>query len=111
MIATNPVSFRIPYSLTQNDDYEYLIQRADGRIIVGGNRWRSPTMEENTTDDSEVNPVISQGLLDYLLESFPELHKERVEIEYQWTGIMGRNSFFAIQKLFKNYSIITRPHD
>lgn len=88
-IATNPVKTRIDYSVAQNDGYEYLIQREDGRIIVGGMRWKSPTYEEGTYDDSVVNLVISQALYDYILKTFPSLQKEEVKIDYQWTGIMG----------------------
>lgn len=63
--------------------------REDGRIVVGGMRYRSDTKEENMFDDSTSHEVIAQGLREFLRKSFPELQKEEYTIENDWTGIMG----------------------
>ncbi|KAL6070263.1 DAO domain-containing protein [Balamuthia mandrillaris] len=103
--------YRWPYNLSFNDGYEYMIQRKDGRIVVGGRRWISPTMEEATLNDSVYNVAISNSLKSFVKSVFPitivgeeeeasdddeqedELEgKLRFKVERQWTGIMGQTS-------------------
>jgi len=76
-------------SMAMNDGYEYMIQRKDGRIVFGGMRWRSPTQEKETIDDTETSSIVGDALHEFLIETFPELSKENLRVEYNWTGIMG----------------------
>ena len=50
-------------------------------------RWRSPTQEWNVEDDHQLEPFVSQGLREFLLNYFEAL--PNVQIEQEWTGIMG----------------------
>ncbi len=87
VLVTKPVQPLWDFCFSTNFDYEYWMQRPDGRIVLGGMRWKSPTMEENIDDDSEINLSISVGLRNFLPEHFPAL--KNVSIEHEWTGIMG----------------------
>ncbi|QZZ19989.1 FAD-binding oxidoreductase [Leptothermofonsia sichuanensis E412] len=87
VLVTEPVQPMWDFCFSTNFDYEYCIQRPDGRIVLGGMRWRSPTMEENIDDDSEVNSFVSRGLRSFLPTHFPDLNF--IQIEQEWTGIMG----------------------
>jgi glycine/D-amino acid oxidase-like deaminating enzyme len=87
VLVTEPVQPMWDFCFSTNFDYEYCIQRPDRRIVLGGMRWRSPTMEENIDDDSEVNPFVSRGLRSFLPSHFPAL--QTIQIEQEWTGIMG----------------------
>lgn len=81
----------IPWSLSMNDGYEYIIHRRDdGRVIFGGNRWKATTVgfEVGVFDDSTCDPQISQGLESMFQEYFPKL-STHLSKEYMWTGIMG----------------------
>lgn len=75
--------------ILMNDGFEYMIQREDKRVVLGGCRWKAPCKEQPITDDSSIEPNISEGLREYLPENFPDQCGEGVEIEYEWTGIMG----------------------
>jgi gamma-glutamylputrescine oxidase len=86
-IATEPVPRLWDFDWSANDGYEYAIQRQDGRIILGGMRWRSPTKEVGIEDDESVEPNVSEGLRTYLGECFEALRD--IKIDYEWTGIMG----------------------
>lgn len=87
VLVTEPVPPLWDFCFSTNFDYEYCIQRPDGRIVLGGMRWRSATMEENMDDDSQVEPAVSAGLRAFLPQHFPAL--QGVQIEQEWTGIMG----------------------
>lgn len=94
VIATSPISsFLLPNSLSFNDGYEYLIhRRVDKRIIYGGMRWRAQSAgkEVAVSDDSKIDPNVSEGLRTSLLDIFPALKDEPgFHIDYEWTGIMG----------------------
>ncbi|PRP88139.1 putative oxidoreductase [Planoprotostelium fungivorum] len=93
VLVTSPVHHvRLPSCARY--DAEYLIhRRSDGRIIVGGMRRASPTGEVGITDDSSIQPQVSEALRRYLRESFPSLDEEGgYVIEQEWTGIMGFTS-------------------
>lgn len=87
VIATAPTDPLFDFDWLANDGYEYAIQRRDGRIILGGMRWKSPTQELGIEDDATVEPVVGEGLRSFLRETFPPLRE--VAIDYEWTGIMG----------------------
>jgi len=87
VIVTSPMPRLWPFGLVTNLGYEYWVQRPDGRIVLGGMRWKSPTQEMNNDDDASLNPQVSAGLREFLPGHFPALRN--VEIEGEWTGIMG----------------------
>jgi len=88
VILTAPLSHKFPCSLSFDDGYEYIIQREDGRAVIGGMRWKSDSMEENTTDDGFISPVVGQGLREVLPDYFPPW-KDEIKVEKEWTGIMA----------------------
>eukprot|EP00029_Vermamoeba_vermiformis_P005582 TRINITY_DN1980_c0_g2_i5.p1 TRINITY_DN1980_c0_g2~~TRINITY_DN1980_c0_g2_i5.p1 ORF type:complete len:439 (-),score=41.66 TRINITY_DN1980_c0_g2_i5:524-1840(-) len=93
-IATSPLQhFRIPSNLELNHGREYTTQRgSDGRIILGGMRWKSPMptkKEKYIIDDAVLVPEISAALREFLSNEFPKINSEPYEIAYEWTGIMG----------------------
>lgn len=87
VLVTEPIEPFWHYSFSTNYDYEYCMQRPDGRIVLGGMRWKSPTMEDNIDDDTQLEPTVSQGLREFLPQHFPALNG--IKIEQEWTGIMG----------------------
>jgi len=89
ILLTKPIlNFKFKYNIMTNDGYEYMIHRDDGRIVMGGMRWRSKTKEEGIIDDSTVNPIISSALMEFLQDMLA-IPKEELQIEQEWTGIMG----------------------
>ena len=87
VIVTAPAPPLWPFGLSTNDGYEYWMQRPDGRIVLGGLRWHTPTREEGTDDDTAIEPVVSAALRAFLPAHFPAL--AGVGVEHEWTGIMG----------------------
>jgi gamma-glutamylputrescine oxidase len=87
VIVTEPVDPMWSFGLSTNLGYEYWLQRPDGRIVLGGMRWVTPTREEGTDDDTVIEPAVSRRLRAFLPEHFPAL--ANVRIEHEWTGIMG----------------------
>jgi glycine/D-amino acid oxidase-like deaminating enzyme len=87
VIVTEPVAAMWPFGLSTNFGFEYWLQRADGRIVLGGMRWLTPTKEVGAEDDTVVEPTVSRGLREFLPRHFPALQGVRVERE--WTGIMA----------------------
>jgi len=87
VIVTEPAPPIWSFGLSTNFGYEYWLQRPDGRIVLGGMRWLTPTKEVGLDDDSVVEPTVSQGLRAFLPRHFPALAGIRVERE--WTGVMG----------------------
>ncbi|KAK3347152.1 FAD dependent oxidoreductase [Lasiosphaeria hispida] len=89
------------YSFIYEAGYEYMVSRrstdssAGGDIIMGGGLLRAPNegLEEyGTTDDTSINPIISE----YLHETTPRYFgpdwgedDERGRVHAEWTGIMG----------------------
>ena len=109
IIATKPLD-SIIWKFVGSTNYgsEYYGQRYsnDGRIILGGFRWKSSTREIGTFDDSVLNSNISIASRKFL-KNFKGL--ENVEIEFEWTGIMGwsKDGLPLIGKLKKNNFIIS----
>jgi glycine/D-amino acid oxidase-like deaminating enzyme len=87
VVVTEPVDPMWPFGLSTNFGYEYWLQRPDGRIVLGGMRWITPTREEGTDDDTVIEPAVSQRLRAFLPAHFPAL--ANVRVEHEWTGIMG----------------------
>ncbi len=55
-----------------------MIQRSDGRVVLGGMRWLSPTRERNTLNDQVVAAEISSALRQYLIDNFPLKEEQKV---------------------------------
>jgi glycine/D-amino acid oxidase-like deaminating enzyme len=87
VIVTEPVPPLWNFDWITNHGYEYCLQRPDGRIVLGGMQWQSPTHEWNIEDDSRIEPAVSAGLRAFLPDHFEALRNVRVQGE--WTGIMG----------------------
>lgn len=67
------------------DEGFYYFRNIDDRILLGGGR--NLAFKEETTDAAGLNMTI-QNRLDKLLREMI-LPKEKVEVEYRWSGIMG----------------------
>ncbi|MBI1800309.1 MAG: FAD-binding oxidoreductase [Chloroflexi bacterium] len=87
VIVTEPAPRLWNFGLSTNFGYEYFMQRPDRRIVLGGMRWLTPSIEVGTDDDTVVEPTVSKGLHEFLPLHFHDLRGLRVEQE--WTGIMG----------------------
>ncbi|MDB9513159.1 FAD-dependent oxidoreductase [Kamptonema animale CS-326] len=85
MLVTEPAPPMWDFSFSTT--FEYCIQRPDRRIFLGGMRWKSPTGEIDTDDDSTIHPAVSQGLKEFLSDRFPDLRD--LKVEQEWTGIMA----------------------
>jgi len=85
VIATEPAPKIFQYNLLFNGSDDYLIQRADGRIIFGGMRRTSVTAEINEKDDSALNETVGNNLISFL-RNVDGL--ENIKIDYHWTGLM-----------------------
>eukprot|EP01080_Neovahlkampfia_damariscottae_P003297 gene3297-5738_t len=88
IIASKPLKTIWKFVNSANYGSEYYGQRYanDKRIILGGFRWVSNSREIGTFDDSVLNSNISMTARNFL-KNFKGL--ENIEIEYEWTGIMG----------------------
>ena len=87
VIVTAPAPRLWTFGLSTNFGYEYWMQRPDGRVVLGGMRWLTPTQEVGTDDDTVVEPEVGAALRAFLPKHFPDL--AGVPVEREWTGIMG----------------------
>ncbi|KAI8892982.1 FAD dependent oxidoreductase [Globomyces pollinis-pini] len=89
VIVTKPLK-NIPFdfAITANSGYEYMSPREDGRIVMGGLRFLATNADVGNADDASLSPKISNALATYLQSQFPEISSQ-VEIEEEWSGIMG----------------------
>ncbi|KAJ5081859.1 FAD dependent oxidoreductase [Penicillium alfredii] len=84
------------YTLRRNGwDYDYLIPRADGSIIVGG--ARPPIINQleswyNVSDDSVVLQRAAQYFDGYMQRNFVGWEDSHAYTDRVWTGIMGYSS-------------------
>jgi glycine/D-amino acid oxidase-like deaminating enzyme len=81
-----------PFGLSARSGREYYHQSPiDGRITLGGCRWRSPDTEQNNQNDSEINELIRDEHERFFSKWHPGIASKNhtVEIEQEWTGIMG----------------------
>jgi glycine/D-amino acid oxidase-like deaminating enzyme len=87
VIITEPAPRLWNFGLSTNYGYEYFMQRPDGRIVLGGMRWKTPTMEVGNDDDSLMVPEVSAGLRTFLPDHFHDLRG--VPVQQEWIGVMG----------------------
>lgn len=97
VLATAPLPpRRIRGAWSLNQGYEYLQQRPDGRIVLGGMRWTAPDGEVGR-DRAEPEPAIQARLDAWLAESWPGLLAAASRgrtgaappVERRWGGIMA----------------------
>jgi len=75
-----------PCAMSSNFCYEYFrVHR--GRLLIGGKRWSVPGEEVGILDDGAQNPQVTQNLLAYVREHFPDLRG--TAFPRVWTGIMA----------------------
>ncbi|OLY79363.1 putative oxidoreductase OrdL [Smittium mucronatum] len=83
-----------PFGLSLRHGLEYAIQRdyPNGRLVLGGRRTSSPTLEVGTADDSVLSPELCQALREDLKKAefgYMGLNPESLYNVREWTGIMG----------------------
>ncbi|PVV05223.1 hypothetical protein BB560_000270 [Smittium megazygosporum] len=83
-----------PYGLSLRDGLEYAMKRdyPNGRLIYGGFRTASDTLEVDNANDAEINPKLSAALRESLKsEVFASMHNKPSTYHdvREWTGIMG----------------------
>jgi glycine/D-amino acid oxidase-like deaminating enzyme len=91
IIATDELDEKIiaPFAgraMSSNFGYEYF-RAYQRRFVIGGMRWSVKGQEEHTIDDTVINHVITDNLLDYVDKHFPTLRG--VAFPHAWTGIMA----------------------
>ncbi len=75
--------------------HTYHFQRqGGGPVILGGFRENQPGEEFGNTDDSEVSPLVSAGLRNYLPSAFPKWFSSKEgglegDVQMEWTGVMA----------------------
>lgn len=78
--------FAVKYPHSFNRGYEYALVTEDNRLMLGG--WRQNTKSrEMGTYELTSNSEITQGLTEFFYEYYDV--SEKIEWEYEWTGIMG----------------------
>lgn len=88
VLTTAPMKMEIPGNTWYDYGYLYMIQRPNGRLVLGGCRNKHPNGDTAMIDDSKLEPVVSEALRDFLKKTFPEQTNNFI-IEHEWTGIMG----------------------
>ena len=86
VLATAPAAHMWDFGLVANDGYEYWRQLPDGRIVLGGMRWRSATMGRDCDDDTQLDAETSAALRAFLPAHFDAL--AALAVEYEWSGVM-----------------------
>ena len=86
VLATAPAEPMWDFGLVANDGYEYWRQLADGRIVLGGMRWRSADMGRDCDDDTQLDAETAAGLRAFLPAHFSRL--AALAVEYEWSGVM-----------------------
>jgi glycine/D-amino acid oxidase-like deaminating enzyme len=74
---------------------DYLIQRPDGSIIVGGGRpnfQHNPSSWLSNVDDSTLIPKTASYFDTYMQDNFAGWENSGAYVDSIWTGIMGYNS-------------------
>jgi gamma-glutamylputrescine oxidase len=87
VILTDPAPSALPFGLVTDHGHIYCVQRPDGRLVLGGQRNRSSTLEIGVDDDTRLNPDVGAALRDFLPRHFPGW--PRLGVQQEWTGIMA----------------------
>ncbi|KAL2426173.1 hypothetical protein ABEF95_012308 [Exophiala dermatitidis] len=73
-------------------EYDYLISRTDGSIVVGGAKQRvllNDAYWQNNTDDSQLIPGAAGYFDGYMQRLFHGWEDSGAKVTHMWTGIMG----------------------
>ncbi len=90
VMKTTSYVLRLP-----NGSGDYMIQRPDGSIIVGGARgdfFSDPTTWYNNVDDSTLIEPAKKSFDTYMQDHFVGWENSGAYVKHIWTGIMGYNS-------------------
>ena len=87
MLCTTPQPKIFERPIYADHGFDYWRQRPDGRIVLGG--WRNLDPESEVGYDETLHPEIQANMLRFL-RRFKGL--EQVDIQTQWSGIMGFSS-------------------
>ncbi|OMJ26235.1 putative oxidoreductase OrdL [Smittium culicis] len=83
-----------PFGLSMREGLEYAMQRdyPNGRMVYGGFRTASESLEVDNSNDAEINPNVSKALRESLkrkalksMDYMPQTYYDARE----WTGVMG----------------------
>jgi glycine/D-amino acid oxidase-like deaminating enzyme len=85
MLSTKTVPPLFKGCMTANHGYEYWRQTPDGRVVLGGFRWRSNDYELGVADES-TTPDVQVAAEEFLHDRFPD---HDWQVEYRWGGVMG----------------------
>ncbi|KAJ3066527.1 hypothetical protein HDU98_010158 [Podochytrium sp. JEL0797] len=81
------------WGMSVNNGYEYLSERPDGRIVLGGMRYLAPGRDVGVSDDriGNLHPTVSSHLREYVHRLVDGERQEtgQVTVENEWSGIMG----------------------
>ncbi|KAM3589127.1 hypothetical protein VKS41_000004 [Umbelopsis sp. WA50703] len=88
-----PKQVKWNYCLSSNDGYEYMSQRPNGDIVIGGMRNLVDGQEVNQPDDSTLNDKVGKALREYLPKHFPQIKESDIKVQHEWSGIMGFNMY------------------
>lgn len=93
VVVTAPLPPLWKFSLSANSGYIYFNQFPDGRVIIGGMRNLTPSMEVNSTDETTANSDVSKALRCFLATNFDltelGIKEEDIRIDHEWVGILG----------------------
>jgi glycine/D-amino acid oxidase-like deaminating enzyme len=76
-------------------EYDYLISRTDGSIVVGGAKQvvlLKESLWHNNTDDSALIPGAEEYFTGYMQRMFHGWEESRAAVTDIWTGVMGYSS-------------------
>jgi gamma-glutamylputrescine oxidase len=87
IITSKPLrnKFAVSYPHSFDHGYEYALVTPDNRLMIGGWRNNTPTMEIGTYDVMP-NPMVDLGLQEFVQKHYNL--PEKIEWEYSWAGIM-----------------------
>lgn len=87
--GTHVWSYKAKGDAGESDDY--LVQAPTGHLIFGGERLAVPSGGEGVSNDTEVDPIVSQRLHNVLSSTLrlSDSDPDTLKSEYEWTGIMG----------------------
>ncbi|KAJ3278939.1 hypothetical protein HDU79_001073 [Rhizoclosmatium sp. JEL0117] len=85
--------------MSVNDGYEYMSERPDGRVVLGGMRYLVESKDVGESDDtaSNLNQDVSTALREYM----KRMINVPVKVQHEWAGIMGftRDGFPLVGEL------------
>ncbi|KAG0188954.1 hypothetical protein DFQ28_004105 [Apophysomyces sp. BC1034] len=81
----NESTRKMDFLLSANKGYQYMSQRPNGDIIMGGMRNIVPNKQEYEDDDSTLNLTVSCALRRFMRDTI----KVSDTVDREWSGVMG----------------------